>query len=231
MATVADMSKIIFKMNVDELDISKVKEGQKVTVTADAMPEKTYSGYIDYINQIGTSSNGVTSYPVTVVVEEAEGLMPGMNVSAKVIVERVEEVIRIPVSALRRGNMVMVKLKDGEKAPEPRTPNGQQGQGGQPQTGGQSQAAGGQMRGVTAPEGFKVVTVQTGLNDSDYIEIKSGISAGDEVQITSSASTTNRTVVPQMGGAAPGGGMPAGGGGGVQYRGGGGGGATFQRGG
>ena len=134
MATIADMSKIIFKMNVDELDIDKIKVGQKVTISADALPNKEFDGVVEYKNIIGTSSNGVTSYPVTIVVNKPEGLIPGMNVNAKVIVERVENVVRIPVSALRRGNMVLVKLKPGEKAPETPVVATGGGEGGQQRT-------------------------------------------------------------------------------------------------
>lgn len=191
MATIADMSKILFKMNVDELDISKIEIGQKVSVSADALTGKKYTGIIENKSIVGTTSNGVTTYPVTVVVENPEGLIPGMNVNAKVIVEKKDNVVRIPVSALKRGNLVTVKLKDGETAPakNSKIPD-------------------------TTPRGFKTIKVKTGLNDKDYIEITEGLLEGDTILIpTAKTTTTTRTTpVPNTGmpGGIPGG-MPSGG--------------------
>jgi HlyD family secretion protein len=87
MATIADLSKIIFNMNVDELDVSKIAVGQRVTFTADAMPEKEFVGKVDFVSQSGTQVSGVSLYKITVVVEDPKGLMPGMNVNAKISVQ------------------------------------------------------------------------------------------------------------------------------------------------
>ena len=228
MATIADMSKIIFKMNVDELDIDKVKVGQAVSITADALPNVEFDGYVEYKNIIGTSANGVTSYPVTIVINDPDGLIPGMNVNAKVIVERVDDVVRIPVSALRRGNMVQVKLKPGEKAPESPSPGQAANGANRVSNGGAVTRGGGTGEGTTsgggavtrgsgnmaaAPEGYKNVMVRAGLNDKDYVEIIEGIKEDDEV-VVPTVSTVPRTTLPQMGGmgGGMGGAAPAGGG-------------------
>jgi HlyD family secretion protein len=192
MAIIADMSKIIFKMNVDELDISKVELGQKVSVTADALTGKTFVGTIENKSSVGTTSNGVTTYPVTIAVENPEGLIPGMNVNAKVVVNKKDHVVKIPVSSLKRGNSVVVKLKDGEVAPEKNS----------------------KMHDTT-PEGFKTIRVKTGLNDKDFIEIIEGIAEGDIILIPTVKATTKTTTATQPGGfpgAGAGGGMPTGGG-------------------
>ena len=84
MAVIADLSKIIFKMNVDELDVNKISEGQRVTFTADAAPETEFSGVVEFISASGTVVNGVSLYEIKVSIENPEGLMPGMNVNAKI---------------------------------------------------------------------------------------------------------------------------------------------------
>ncbi len=199
MATIADMSKILFEMSVDELDISKIQVGQSAVVTADALEGKTFSGYVETVSIIGTSSNGVTTYPVTVVIEEPDGLIPGMNVSADIIVEKRENVVRIPASALMRGNQVAVQLKDGEEAPQITTPDGKE----IPQNS--------KMMMNVAPDGFKLVKVTVGLSNEDYVEITEGISEGDVVRVTA-AQTAAGSEFSQMGGMPGGmGGMPAGG--------------------
>ena len=206
MATIADMSKILFEMSVDELDISKIKVGQTAVITADALEDKVFSGYVETVSVIGTSSNGVTTYPVTVVVSEPEGLIPGMNVSADIIVEKKENVVRIPASALMRGNQVAVQLKDGEKAPEKVPADG----GEMPKNS--------KMMMNTAPDGFKLVKVKVGLSNEDYVEIMEGISEGDVVKVTaedapSASIFQNMGTMPQgmPGGGMPSGGMPGGG--------------------
>ena len=84
MAIIADLSKIIFKMNVDELDVSKIAVGQTVTFTADAMPEQEFKGIVEFVSASGTQVNGVSLYEIKISVENSEGLMPGMNVNAKI---------------------------------------------------------------------------------------------------------------------------------------------------
>lgn len=210
MATIADLSKILFQMSVDELDISKIEVGQTVQITADALEDKVFTGYVETVSIIGTSSNGVTTYPVTIVVNEPEGLIPGMNVSADIIVEKKENVVRIPASALKRGNLVAVQLKDGEKAPELELPDGTKA------------PKNSKMMPNMAPDGFKLVPVKIGLSNEDYVEILEGISPGDVVQVTSAELVTSSNPFAGMGGM-PGGmsggisggmpnrGMPAGG--------------------
>lgn len=207
MATIADMSKILFQMSVDELDISKIKVGQSAVITADALEDKVFSGYVETVSIIGTSSNGVTTYPITVVIENPDGLIPGMNVSADIIVEKRENVVRIPASALMRGNQVAVQLKDGEKAPEITAPDGKE------------MPKNSKMMMNVAPDGFKLVRVKIGLSNEDYVEILEGISEGDVVRVTS-AQMTGNTQFPGMSGMPSGGmggmgGMPAGGMGGM----------------
>ena len=111
MAIVADLSALTFDINIDELDISSIKVGQAVSVEADAMEGRRFTGKVTKISIVGESYQGVTSYPVTITIDNSEetGLIPGMNVSAQITVESVENVLRIPVSALKMGNMVIAK--------------------------------------------------------------------------------------------------------------------------
>ena len=117
MAIIADLSTLVFEISVDELDISNIKVGQIVQITADALSGRIFTGYVDNVSIVGTSSNGVTSYPVKVVVDNGEesGLIPGMNVNASIVVESRENVLTVPLSAINRGNIVYVK-KDGNSA-------------------------------------------------------------------------------------------------------------------
>lgn len=186
LAVIYDLSSLKFEMNVDELDINRISKGQEVSITADALDGKTYTGYITNVSINGTSSGGVTTYPVTVEITEFdEDLLPGMNVDVEIVVEKVEQVLAVPVSAVVRGNVVYVK---GQKTDE----------------------------NDNAPEGYKSVQVTTGSYNSDLIEITSGLSEGDVVyspmaQGSSFADMMQNMMQGGMPGGMMGGGMPGGG--------------------
>ena len=206
MAVIADMSTITFEMSVDELDISKIEVGQSVSITADAIEGRVYTGYVDYVSVVGTTQNGVTTYPITIVVDNPEDLIPGMNVSAEIMVESRENVLRVPITAVNRGNIVYVKDngKTVEKKDETMQPGPEENMPDErPQRGDMPRAN-------NVPEGFRAVHVETGLNDSNYIEIVSGLSEGDEVYVPVNISTSDDTMAAMMGGM-PGGGMMGGG--------------------
>ena len=184
LAVIYDLSEVTFEMSVDELDVGRVKVGQTVNVTADAIEGKTFTGKITNISLQSSQSNGVTNYPVTVTLDEVGDLLPGMNVDGTIILDQVDDALMIPVDSLMRGNRVYVKDDSVTR---------QQG---------------------NIPAGFKAVDVETGISNDDYVQITSGLSEGDEVYVDSASSNTS-TDMFQMGGmGGPDGGMGGGPGGG-----------------
>lgn len=204
MAIIADMSKVKFTISVDELDISKMEVGQKVTVTADALENQIFEGYIDNVSIVGTTSNGVTTYPITVIIEEYGDLIPGMNVDASIVVSEAKDALKIPLSAVQRGNIVYVHnddikedQKDSVKMPE--------NQGGKTEN---------KQSSNNRYEGYTAVRVEVGLSNSDEAEIKSGLYEGQRIAYVPTQTTNQTTNMIGMG---MGGGMPSGnmGGGGM----------------
>lgn len=156
LAVLYDMSSMTFEMKVDEQDINKIQLGQQVTVTADAVEGKTFTGVVDKININGTTVNGQTNYPITVLMNETEGLKPGMNVSASVIVDQAGTVLCIPVDAVNRGSgKPVVTVAPAEALDE----NGN----------------------VADPSLLQQREVTLGRNDTDNIEIIEGIAEGEVV--------------------------------------------------
>ncbi len=192
LCVIADLSVMKFTIDVDELDIASLKKGQEVTITADALSGKGFTGSVNNIGLLGTSTDGVTSYPVEIVIHDGRDLWPGMNVTAEIVVNSVQNVLKIPVSAVNRGNTVLVK---GAKGTEDISQTG-------------------------APSGAQYTRVELGLNDESYIEITAGLSAGDIVLVpviqgSGEENEAQKGVVmmgPGGGGAMPAGGMPAEGG-------------------
>ena len=154
LCTIYDMSYLTFTMNVDELDIKKIKLGQKVEITADADEGNIYEGVITRIGINGTTSNGLTTYPVKVEIEKIGGLLPGMNVKAKIVLSSAKNVLMIPSLAVERGNLVLIT------ATSPSAKNATEDE---------------------APEGYVYVSVLTGMSDEDNVEIKEGLQEGDTV--------------------------------------------------
>ena len=77
---------MVFNLEVDELEISKIELGQTANITADALPDETFTGEVTKIANEGTSQNGVTTYKVELTISEPGNLISGMNVNAEIIV-------------------------------------------------------------------------------------------------------------------------------------------------
>ena len=216
MAIISDPSELSFDISVDELDIVNIKAGQAVSVTADALPRQRFRGHVDNVSEVGTSTNGVTTYPVKVIID-TEGdsdLIPGMNVDAVITVDSRENVLVVPSSAVQRGNIVY-KKKNGDKADEndKEKPNGKDDK--------KEQDPQNDWMTRNVPDGFEAVRVEVGLSDENNVEITKGLSEGDIVAVTAQAGTSDFARMMQgmqgrpggMGGmgGAPGGGYSGGG--------------------
>ena len=125
LALIYDLSELTFQMSIDELDISSVKVGQEVKVTADAFEGKTFKGHVSNVGLNGTAQNGVTTYPVVVTMDEMDGLLPGMNVDGTIILESATDTLIIPSGALQRGNIVYVKDESLAESKQTAADNGE----------------------------------------------------------------------------------------------------------
>lgn len=101
MMVVADVSKLKFDLEIDELDVGLVSVGQAVEVTCDAVEGKTFNGTITEMSMEGTATNGVTTYQATVTIDEPGELKPSMNIDATVIIDSVENVLRVPTTDIK----------------------------------------------------------------------------------------------------------------------------------
>ena len=103
------------KLSVDfsEADIADIKVGKPASVTVSALGDRQFAAKVTEIGLVSSTSNGVVSYPVTLVLtQDSSQLKPGMTGSAKIVVAQADGVIAIPSSALT-GNSVKVE-QNGE---------------------------------------------------------------------------------------------------------------------
>ena len=152
---VYDLSYLEMNINVDELQISSISVGQQVQITADAVPDKTYVGTVTRVSMKGASNGGTTTYPVSIRIDDTDGLRPGMNANAEIVVAEAKNALVVPNAAVVRGSYVLV-TKDSPSAANADTT-------------------------MEAPEGFVYVPVKTGVSDDDYTQIVSGIQEGDTI--------------------------------------------------
>ena len=190
LCTIYDLSYLTMTLSVDELDIASIEVGQSVSIVADAVEDTTYTGTVTKVSVAGTSSGSATTYPVTIRIDETDGLLPGMSVDATIELASAEDVLAIPSAALNRGDTVLV-------------------------TADSPSAANGTLVESTTEDGedYYSVEVTTGVSGDDYIEIVSGLQEGDTVAyIPTSSSSSEMGMMGGMPGGM-GGGMPSGGGG------------------
>jgi HlyD family secretion protein len=115
-----DLSRLLVDVQVSEIDINNVQEGQDVIVTFDAIPGKEFQGVVSEVALVGTSLQDVVDFIVTVeLTDPDESVKPGMTAAVNIAVSQLEDVLLIPNRAVRvlDGNRVVYILKDGVPTP------------------------------------------------------------------------------------------------------------------
>ncbi len=109
-------------VNLSEVDAPKVNAGQKVTLTLDAFPDKTFTGHVGSVNTTGVVSSGVTTYPAIIALDSgATNIYPNMATTAKIITSIKNNVILVPTSAVQtqNGQSVVRTLQKGKEVDVP----------------------------------------------------------------------------------------------------------------
>ena len=161
LCVIYDLSYLEMVINVDELQIGALSVGQKVQITADAVADKTYVGTVTRVSMKGSSSGGTTTYPITIRIDNTDGLRPGMNANAEIVVAEAGNALVVPNAAVIRGGYVLVSKK--------------------------SPSAANAVEDMDAPEGYVYVKVETGVSDDSYTQIKSGLQEDDTVAYDTSS--------------------------------------------
>jgi hypothetical protein len=119
-ATLPDMSSMMSKTYVNEIDVSKVKPGQHVEIVVDAFPEKTYTGTVTTVANIGEQLPNADAKVFEVLIE-VDGsdpiLRPSMTTGNKVITKTINDVTYIPLESVQAGadSVPFVYLKNGTR--------------------------------------------------------------------------------------------------------------------
>ncbi len=111
-----DLSHLLVDVAVSEIDINRIKIGQEVTLSFDAILSKEYQGTVTKVAQVGTVDQGVVNFTVTVELNDADELvLPQMTAAVNIVVTQLSDVTLIPNRAVRLvdGKRVIYLLKNG----------------------------------------------------------------------------------------------------------------------
>lgn len=119
-----DLASIYVDLQISEVDIQSLKVGQKATLTFDAISGKTYTGEVTTIGMVGTVSQGVVNYPVTVRITDADkSVRPGMTAAVTININQHDNVLLVPNQAVKNsgGQRTVTVLFEGQQISVPVT--------------------------------------------------------------------------------------------------------------
>jgi RND family efflux transporter MFP subunit len=159
--TVSDLSTLIVKADLNQIDVAKVKLGQTVAVTLDALPGKSYEATITKIApaSITPKDKQVDVFPVEATLTKADALIkPGMTADVRIHIEKKPNVLILPIEAVvkEKGKQMVTKVVAVEKGKK------------------QEQ-----------------VEVHVGARNDREVEVTDGIKEGDEIMIKPGSSAEN----------------------------------------
>ncbi len=170
--------KRVASVTMNEVDVARIKIGQKTTLTFDALEDFSVAGEVLEIETVGTVTQGVVSYVVKVGFDaDDEKIKPGMSVTANIVTDVKQDVLLVPSSS--------VKTKNGASfveifaTPLPAPAEGETG-----------------SVSKVAPE---QKNVEIGISSDTQVEIVSGLIEGEEIVAkTTTATTTKTTTAPSL---------------------------------
>ena len=170
-------SKEVATIVLNEVDVAKIKLGEKTTLTFDAIPDLTIAGQVAEIDSIGTVSQGVVNYNVKISFDTQDiRVKSGMSVTATIITDMAQDVVIVPNGAVKNAS-------DGTSY---------------------VQTFDSSVSGVTGSGTFttllspKQIQIQTGLADDVSTQIVSGLKEGDIVVTKGAVSTAAKTTTPSI---------------------------------
>jgi len=156
---IGDLSTMLVKANLNEVDIDKVHLGQSVKITADALPKRAFRGRVTRISPasiVDERSQGIVRFPIEVTVAGTHAdLKPGMTANTEIACQRANRVLWVPNDTIfEKKGKSYVTVVTGEKTPQPTT---------------------------------KDREIKPGLANDSRTEICSGVKEGEKVQLGKSA--------------------------------------------
>jgi HlyD family secretion protein len=184
--TMADLGEVQIRALVDETDIGKVRPGMDAVVSVAAYPNQPFPGKVLKIEPQAVLEQNVTMFAVLISIDNSDGLlMPGMNAEVDVRIARSEDVMAVPIMALRtsrdlRSTATILGIDEAVIRDALRGSNSNRPRG----SSGSDYRFGGHFWVVADNNGtFEFRNVVTGITDLDRVEIAEGLQPDETVLI------------------------------------------------
>lgn len=178
-ATLATKQKIA-EISLNEVDAAKVKAGQKVSLTFDALPDLKIAGEVSEIDGVGAISQGVVTYTAKVAfATDNSEIKLGMSVSVDIATLEKSGALLVPIAAVKeRGPVSYVELVEGNSI---------------------SKTSGANIGAALLSNPPRQQTIEVGQSNDEFVEVLSGLNEGDQVivrqiQATANQPTTQRSL-------------------------------------
>jgi HlyD family secretion protein len=174
--TVADLNNMEAVVDVDENDVVLVSIGDTANVTVDAFGDKIFHGVVKEIGNsakqtgLGTQEQVVNFSVKVKLIDLDPNLRPGMSCNANIETETVSDVLSVPIQSVTARTDVPVK-DDSTKAEQKEENGNEMMQNKKPK----------EVVFLVNNGKAKMIVVETGISDDNYLEIKKGVEEGDEV--------------------------------------------------
>ena len=122
-ATVADMSDLIFNGSIDETEVGALHEGMPMSITLGALPDYRSEAFLEYISPKAVEKNGSNQFEIKAALSRSSDvtIRSGYSANAEIVLQEAKGVLSLQESALEfRGDSTFVYLKTGEKQYESR---------------------------------------------------------------------------------------------------------------
>jgi HlyD family secretion protein len=193
--TMADLSRVQARVRVDETDLGKIAPGMPAGIKVASFPGKRFAGTIEKIEPQAVVEQNVTLFPVLISLGNQERLLrPGMNVDVKFEVARRDDVLTVPVTALRteRDIDTTASLTGLDRTAIRATLDKAAGEAANSKEGSARESAarfGGSFWVVVDRKGaLEAVPIVTGITDLDRVEVTAGLKEGESVLVLPSSS-------------------------------------------
>jgi len=181
---VANLTRMIVKSNINEVDITKFRLGQTADIALDALPYDTFRGKITKVAPMATTDNNAKVFPVEISIDSAVSrLKPGMTANVTIVGQSKDNVLVIPIRAVFTDtkNQDIVYLVKDTLATAP------------VKTAGKKPAV--QLPAAPQPV---ATPVKLGSNDMENVEVVEGLKAGDKISLTEPGSSNKANMMFQM---------------------------------
>lgn len=158
--TLYNMDSMTITANIDELDIDNITMGMEVDITQSGAEADThYIGTVTAISYEATNTNGVAYFPITITIPSDGALSAGVNVSYTITVGDESEGVLAPIAALQSTTAGTCLFVKADSRPDNAV----------------------DLEDGVVPDGFYAVPVETGVSNSQYVHILSGVEEDAEV--------------------------------------------------